>query len=685
MMLTTLWIGAVLGQSLSADTPVIALETLLAKVSTTGVRLVADGPIGTDLVAVRMDKMPMDAFMKRLADATLGTWAPIEGGFRLTRDSAKWSAAGKDESSKRLKGIADAITKVALPTQQNPKFTADSARKLGEELRTASSKLSANPQTADIDWAALQGRSPGDRLLARALLSLDPAELANMADGERKVWSSRPNRLQRPLGPGVQNALAQFVEESRIWQSNKPEGLEIDALGSFGIAAHWATGPVKPTRLLLIASTWTTQGFVNIELKLLDDAGQEVTGTSTSFNIHSLPGKEDALPPAEGDEAQFELSKLSMVLRGLKTRTATEAPAEVRKALLNPEGGDAYLQAGIEAAAALAGTKPFVAVFTDTMVPALDTIPAQATASTVRSLLERSGQVRIVDSEDGLTLAPAQPVSGRALTLSRATFGTMLRQMEQRGGPSLDHLRELSRSSQCLSPILSSWLRALHPESTSAQGLGNWDLVRLYDALVPSLGPEPEQSFEVGRMNEAVRGNLGRLVYYSVFANIAVGLDAQTEEGADPAATNPTSEPTEVWPNGIPGDLVLSVNRAQGKVLAGIGADHEPMDAQELGAQLAMRERPDVFPWMSEMPLAAKFAVLEREQVSIMLAMKPGQWLAQFTLADLRRTDGSTYAMGGLPGELQKAIDAARGEARKLYGTIAIPGRGGNIPPLTWP
>ena len=45
------------------------LETLLSKVSTTGVRLVADGPIGSDLVAVRMDKMPMDAFMKRLADA----------------------------------------------------------------------------------------------------------------------------------------------------------------------------------------------------------------------------------------------------------------------------------------------------------------------------------------------------------------------------------------------------------------------------------------------------------------------------------------------------------------------------------------------------------------------------------------------------------------------------------------
>lgn len=684
-MVAHLVLGLVLNPLVSVETKVVPLEAALAQAAPKGVRLVVDGPIGRDLVALRAKEVPLETFKAKVSEATVGVWAPIEGGFRLSRDSVRWSNMEKAERTKRLQTVSEAIIKVAGPVQKAPAFTADAARKLGEELREASNKLSSNPANATIDWAALQGRSPGDRLLARALLAIDPAEIATMVDGERKVWSSRPNRLQRPFTSALGRALELFIEESGVWQANKPAGLEVDALGSFGIAAHWATASQKPTRVLLIVSAWSSLGFVSAEIKLLDDKANEITGTSTSFNLGALPGKEEIEGLLTDDERKFELSKPSLIIRALKSRSATEMPADIRKRLLNPQQGDPYLHVGAEIAQALAGDKPFVAVFTDSMLPAFETIPAQTNVSSILSLLKRSDSVQVSDSDGWVVMTPVFAVQSRNVTLDRERFGAMLLEMEKRGGPSLAHLRELSKSDACLSPALFPWLRTLYPDTTSGQGLGNWDLIRLYDALLPSLSAQPEQTLAVGRAPETVRKHLGRMVYYSVFSQVAGGLLSQSEEVPAETITTPTSEPTEVWPDGIPGDVLLNIVRANGRVLAGIGSEQEAMEPAEFGAQLAMRERPDVFPWITEMPLPAKFAVLDRDQVLIRLGVKEGEWLAQYSLADLRRTDGLTYVNGGFAPDLQRLIDTARAEARKLYGTIASPGRGGNIPPLNNP
>ena len=147
-----------------------------------------------------------------------------------------------------------------------------------------------------------------------------------------------------------------------------------------------------------------------------------------------------------------------------------------------------------------------------------------------------------------------------------------------------------------------------------------------------------------------------------------------------------TGEPTEVWPNGVPADLRLSLTRQLGQVLAGIGSDLDPFEPSELGAQLAMRERPDVFPWMSEMPLPAQYHVLNRELITLRLALQPETWLATYTISKLTKTDTRTYSVGTLPPEIFKLVEDARVESRKTYSGIGIPPKGdGNIPPLNTP
>lgn len=686
-MLASLILGTLVNPLVTADVPPVILATALERAAPAGVRLVADGPIGTDLIALRVDKVPLPTFMAKVAEATLGAWTPIEGGFRLTRDGDKWSQAEKQERARRIEAISAAIAKTVEPTVKEPDFTPESAKKLGEKLREASSKLAANPQSALVDWSALQGRSPGDRLMARALMAIDPADLATMGDGERRIWSSRPNRLQKGLGPGANAALAKFLAESRVWQAHKPQSLEVDALESFGIAGHWATGPIQPTRVLIVANSWTTMGFFNLELKLLDDAGREVTGTSAAISVASAPSKEDKAPATNSGGPTLAFSKTTLTLRALKSRSVQEVPADVRKLLISVENGDPYHQAGREIVQFLAGDRPFVAVMNDLMLPSFDMISPTTTSGTVKSLLERAGQAALSEDDGWLVLRPTYPVSGKALTLDRSTFGEMLREMERQSGPSLDHLLKLSRTDECFSPALTPWLRALFPDTATYQSLSNWNVLRLYDALRPSLSEAEEQTFVVGRLDEAVRRRLSHMIYYTLDGSLSLAIQAQTEEGIDPNdAMAMTAEPTEVWPNGIPGELRLLLTRKMGRALAGVGSDLDPMDPDELGAQLAMRERPDVFPWVSEVPLPGQYHVLNRELIKMHLALQPETWLANYSIARLTKTDTRTYTIGTLPPELFKLVEDARVTSRKTFSGIGIPPRGGgNIPPLKSP
>lgn len=523
--------------------------------------------------------------------------------------------------------------------------------------------------------------------MARVLMAVDPADLAAMGDGERRVWSSRPNRLQRNLGSGGNAALAKFLAESKVWQSYKPQSLEVDALGSFGIAGHWATGPIQPTRVLLIANAWTTHGFFNFEIKLLDDAGREVTGTSAAISIGTAPGKEDQPPAATPGEPTLTYSKTTLALRGLKTRNAQETPADIRQALLNAESGDPYHQAGREIAQMIAGDRPFVAVFNDLMIPGYDMISPNVGISRLKWLLSRSDQINLAEGDGWVVLTPTNPVAGKALTLDRAKFSDMLRDIDRQGGPGLNHLVTLSRSPSCNSPALWPWMRALFPETATQQNLGIWEIIRLYDALQPSLSPAEDQTHLVGRLDEAVRRKLAHMIYYTIEGALTLTIQVYDEDGFEPEdIIAMTGEPTELWSNGIPADLRINVTRKLGQVLAGIGSDFDPFEPSELGAQLAMRERPDVFPWMSEMPLPAQFRVLNRELVTIQLALKPDSFLATYSLSGLTKTDKRSYSVGTLPPEIFKIVEAARVESRKTYSGIGIPPKGGgNIPPINPP
>ncbi len=684
-MLASLFLLTVVNPVITVDTQALPLAKMLEQASPTGVRLSCHELLASELLAVRASKVPLDTFMSRVAEATLGTWKQVDGGYQLVRAEAKWAAAEKEEAQRRVDLMREAILRVTEPTTKNPQFTAATAKQLGEAMRDAASKLSTQGGALTIDWGSLQGRSPADRMMARVLLSIDPAELAGMIDGERRIWSSRPNRLQRPMGPAGGQAIAQFVEESKVWQANRPPNVDEDGLSMMGMHPNWGGVTGTPAKVILIANSWSAQGFINLELKLLDDKGRELITTGTAFSAGMrLPSKEDKAPTPLAGEPKIEWSKESLVVRDLKSRSAAELPAEYRKLYLTPEDGDPFHRAAVEVSRVLAGERPFVAVLTDLMTPAFDAISSNSSASTARWILDRTGQVNLADQDGWLVMTPRNPVAGRALTLDRAKFGAMVREMEQRGGPSLDHMLVLSRSMKCHSPVLSPWLRALFPETASHSTLASWDVLRLYDALRPSLGASDSESMIVGRLSEAVRNRVSYLVYSSVYGQI-LSFSTSAEPVEVPLdEMGLTTEPTEVWPNGLPADLRLDVARDKGVVLAGIGSDLEPMEPQELGSQLAMRERPDVFPWVTEMPFPAKFAVLSRTKVTLSLGQKPNEWLSMFQLSDLTRTDRRTYTVGVLPPEIFKKVEDARVESRKAYTGIGQTG-GGNIPPLKSP
>lgn len=60
--------------------------------------------------------------------------------------------------------------------------------------------------------------SPEQRLMSRFLAKFDPNKISNVENGERAVFSTRPNAMQQTLGVSLNSEIAQYRSEYAIWK-----------------------------------------------------------------------------------------------------------------------------------------------------------------------------------------------------------------------------------------------------------------------------------------------------------------------------------------------------------------------------------------------------------------------------------------------------------------------------------
>ena len=152
------------------------------------------------------------------------------------------------------------------------------------------------------------------------------------------------------------------------------------------------------------------------------------------------------------------------------------------------------------------------------------------------------------------------------------------------------------------------------------------------------------------------------------------------EPAVDTKEDNPyrdiDSEPTETLPNGIPTAGFVRLDLTQEQVAVAKGTFFGAMTPIDIGNQLAMKERVDLYPWMAEQPPFAKFVLGNRTSYKFNFLFTPTVSDVR-QLFDVQRPSKDELTLEQLPSDFRAAIEKAKEEMKKAMQDMK-PGDMGN-------
>jgi hypothetical protein len=448
---------------------------------------------------------------------------------------------------------------------------------------------------------------------------------------------------------------------------------------------------------VLIATKWGEGLAVSFELKVVDERGSVLSSASAGIDATTASvGKEEAQPVIVDDEKPIQLSKDAIDVLTMRSGMANPGTPfslrpELRAKLLKPEENDPMLFGPSEFLLGIADQegKNFVALVPDsTFDLALGT--TGATPSRARQSLS-AAETMVFAADGNWTVAgPAWPALARRRNMPRHLLGQMARELEKPGAGSLDALSRLAAQYGGTSaPALAlAYISLLQPAVAANLDFASWDLLKFYGGLNPTQKAMVGSNgrIRIGSLEPAAKNALTRLVFFGS-ASMPLGqfqVITEIEEGAPQMdmSENIKMEPTEAMPDGLPVEGVLQIETNDASVAIGLGGGSFSSD--DLGTQLAMRERPEIFPYVTENPLPAKFGMAQRR--TILISMMAGdQVISTYMLSDLRGSDGKWVGLAELPQAFREAVDKSKKEAREAFKNVRQDGvgsgGGSNIPP----
>ena len=301
--------------------------------------------------------------------------------------------------------------------------------------------------------------------------------------------------------------------------------------------------------------------------------------------------------------------------------------------------------------------------------------------------IKEAKSLQLVPDENFITLMPADPYESRNSRLDRVALANLMQATADKGVPSLDDMSAYAKvaPNPMSGGIGQLYLLLFVPGSIQMglDGSSSWDMLRFYGHL-------PSESrtllatggkISTGAITGPERASLERLTYG---ASSHLSVDDGTKHAEDDLpswmqlgafggnkANDYRGEPTEVVPNGIPGDGYVELHMTTEPFAApvpgnaaGVMAMIGVLGADELALFKILRSQKGNEEMASMFPLFAKLRVGERSVLNFTFHLAPQVSLKQSLKDHHLPKDASVYAEGSLPAEFQKLI-ADRMEAMK--------------------
>lgn len=212
-----------------------AAKVLPALSQQVGLRLEADRTAKAQVLLINVNQVPQDRLLQEIAKTTGAVWAPIQGGYRLTYETACFKKMWEEERATQVEWLRKATEAGTARLAQEGSIESQVRR--GKTMRMI--------VTMDTPSGTSLGPPPRAGLLAAA--KLGPEILADVRRGQRVVYSDHPNVNQRRLPSGFEETAKLICAESRTFQGAVSKSLDSQSFFS-------AQTPNGPTRTIVALS-----------------------------------------------------------------------------------------------------------------------------------------------------------------------------------------------------------------------------------------------------------------------------------------------------------------------------------------------------------------------------------------------------------------------------------------------
>ncbi len=619
----------------------------------TGIQVVCNPTVANIPILVSVTDAPLDELLAKIAQVTGGELIKQGEGYILTKSDKLrleeanrengWVIAAFEKGKKSALGDTGATDRWDQATLDDLVKKAQ-AQRAQMESRVTGLQRQQGQQITMFD-SSMSNMTPATGAAKRALQLLQASVLASIKPGERAVYSTAANRMQRRMPINVTPIASDFVYNHNLLAKAAPQLRPIEGVNIIGgLTAGEPITNVVETHLILSRGYRSTT--VQVEIKFVDRNGLYVGQGSTSVTPVYAP-----MQPATSEEGKvIELSDLSrqmavimaqelaaptsdravysvatvnggagafVTIAGGEMNLPKQFSDELLNVFVNPDRIDptslyvseCYIQA------AKAEGKDLVAAFPDTIIKELARVLVKGNI-THKAVLAGSPAFGLsVDSgTDWMVVTPTWANAARETRFDRDEAAKLFRAVNGRGFASLEELADysfhvtLGLPDRPLDTVYLSLINKDVGDQMSEYISMSLDLLQLYGSVPENTKRQGGEKIQLAYRTLSVQAKrLADHAYYSrasgfqmagpgfgqYSAMVMMSTEVTSGGRPMPPANSVLTEPTEALPNGIPGEALVNIDRMlQEGVFAttkGIRGG-QMLSAEELGMRQGMLE-----------------------------------------------------------------------------------------------
>lgn len=691
-----------LKQKVSYTTVAVPVDRALREIAAaTKVKLEAATAVRREIVVINVRDVVLNDLMKRIATATSCAWLKSDDGtYKLYRSLETERAEEEKEIERRVALIGKAVEELNKSVKEHPVLDAKTAY----DLVNSPVRKTTNPDGSVSEESMPQTTQPANRAIAKLLTMVSPRDLATMDQGSRVVYSTRPNRMQLPMGRDAIAVIDTMVAEQAVWAEAYRRKAAESAKGGdapnnvFYPGENNAAIQGTPVKALVRIQLQRDLSGYEVRLELLDAQGKQLFSGGDTLGLDSDASQrlEDLMqsqPPT--DDVDIELSHDSQEIlaffRGLmKTMqgggSAKDLPADVISKLRSPDKYDplGFIHSEALMAAANAADSNLVADVPDSMM-AVENFIMPGQKLTVKGFIKALSTADIVniESKDGwMVVKPARPFLERSRRAGRPELSQLIESAHANGTVPLNDLAAYALTNEPLEHNEVTQLYAVLFLPGAGMGMwtdmsgpsDNWEMLRLYGSLTASQRQTlaSGRRLPLGTLLPAQTDHVFRLTYYG--DEMGSHLTVQRPESADRQTPFPMwdvqgDEPTEVLPAGLPPSGVITVKVATDAVAKDAGPRQPTFQLfgglrpEELAMYRGLKDDPNMAATFGSLfPDLTKFRMGTRTTYSFQFQFLPAVSMVQSLIDTQIDPDGPVLSFEQLPADYKKKVDAAAGQ-----------------------